>query len=175
MEKQTCPADPYAEYTKFPFSSFPPHLRMAEARKVALMALCATENEGIWVRGRSMHTHTYRHACTFCRYYEPIRQHPKGFKNLLCWPLYGTTLHCVVYWCSWHSLNLLIVKIYNLLTGWDLHRKWGLPWNMNLSLSLLCLPNLKQRKAPCSQACLTLNFRKEEKIEENWVNFNKLS
>lgn len=42
IEKQTCPLEPYAVYTKFPFSTFPPHFRMAEARNVALTAPCAT-------------------------------------------------------------------------------------------------------------------------------------
>lgn len=37
----TCPFEPYAVYSKFPFSSFPPHLRIAEARKVDFRALCA--------------------------------------------------------------------------------------------------------------------------------------
>lgn len=37
----TCPVEPYAEYNKMPFSSFPPHLRMAESRKVFFTALCA--------------------------------------------------------------------------------------------------------------------------------------
>lgn len=39
--EQTCPLEPYALYNKPPFSSFPPHLRIADARKVALTALCA--------------------------------------------------------------------------------------------------------------------------------------
>lgn len=40
-ENLTCPVEPYAEYNKAPFSWFPPHFRMAEARKVDLIALCA--------------------------------------------------------------------------------------------------------------------------------------
>ena len=47
IEKQTCPLEPYAVYTNLPFSSFPPHLRMAEARNVDLRTPCATANEGI--------------------------------------------------------------------------------------------------------------------------------
>uniref|UniRef100_A0A2P2M1N2 Uncharacterized protein MANES_18G064300 n=3 Tax=Rhizophora mucronata TaxID=61149 RepID=A0A2P2M1N2_RHIMU len=40
------PLEPYAVYNKIPFSSLPPHLRMAEARNVALIALCAA----YWIR-----------------------------------------------------------------------------------------------------------------------------
>lgn len=51
MDKElTCPFEPYAVYSKFPFSSFPPHLRIAEARKVDFRALCAALNEANWVR-----------------------------------------------------------------------------------------------------------------------------
>lgn len=46
----TCPFEPYAVYSKFPFSSFPPHLRIAAARKVDFRALCAALNEANWVR-----------------------------------------------------------------------------------------------------------------------------
>jgi hypothetical protein len=31
-QNKTCPFDPYAVYSKFPFSTFPPHLRIAEAK-----------------------------------------------------------------------------------------------------------------------------------------------
>ncbi|KAF4352897.1 hypothetical protein G4B88_026359 [Cannabis sativa] len=38
-KKQTCPFEPYAEYNKLPFSSFPPHFRIAEAKKNAVFVV----------------------------------------------------------------------------------------------------------------------------------------
>lgn len=45
IRKITCPLEPYALYNKDPFSTLPPHLRIAEARKVDLTALCAASSK----------------------------------------------------------------------------------------------------------------------------------